>query len=369
MQSSGSNGDIVERMYTSSEPLRRFYHPVLASSLLKKKPVGIEILGQKVALFRDGNGAVSAVEDRCPHRFSPLSLGKVAGGTIECPYHGWKVDSKGAVVHPTDGALKHCAAKTYSSYEDQGMIWLAASTEAKRPEPLEPNWYRLGSYSIEFKTPFHVAFDNFSEDEHFPYVHKVLGWNEKGAKDVKFEFSHSDDRINVRYLGPQRSFPGMRLFMLEPGDYFRNTWETRFDPVCTTYVAVGSTKDGIKKAPLQQRVAIYFVPNNAGKTTLHVIQYATFDNPKWNWTLALTRRLALAITRWDLNFDRDFTEKLGQIPYSFRGMRLGKYDQPLFHGRKLLEKIYFGVEKPPRAEPRIETLNEATGLTAPVADL
>ena len=41
-----------------------------------------------MVLYRDGNGAVAALEDFCPHRGAPLSLGFVRDGQLVCGYHG-----------------------------------------------------------------------------------------------------------------------------------------------------------------------------------------------------------------------------------------------------------------------------------------
>jgi len=37
-------------------------------------------------------GKVCAVENKCPHFGLPLARGKVAGGTIRCPWHGSRFD-------------------------------------------------------------------------------------------------------------------------------------------------------------------------------------------------------------------------------------------------------------------------------------
>jgi phenylpropionate dioxygenase-like ring-hydroxylating dioxygenase large terminal subunit len=42
------------------------------------------IIEQPVILFRDAGGAVRALQDRCPHRFAPLSRGHLDDGAIVC---------------------------------------------------------------------------------------------------------------------------------------------------------------------------------------------------------------------------------------------------------------------------------------------
>ena len=72
--------------------------------------LGRTILNEPVVLFRQGNGEVAALDDRCPHRFAPLSLGHVLDGNrIQCPYHGLEFNGAGACVLNPHGN-KHIAA-------------------------------------------------------------------------------------------------------------------------------------------------------------------------------------------------------------------------------------------------------------------
>lgn len=48
------------------------------SEKVKDKPVGVDILGSRITLFRDETGKVVALDDTCPHRGAPLSDGWTA---------------------------------------------------------------------------------------------------------------------------------------------------------------------------------------------------------------------------------------------------------------------------------------------------
>ncbi|MFO0014874.1 MAG: Rieske (2Fe-2S) protein [Planctomycetota bacterium] len=51
---------------------------------------GIEVLhqGNIIAVFRH-RGDLYAIDGLCMHQGGPLARGKVADGTIQCPWHGW----------------------------------------------------------------------------------------------------------------------------------------------------------------------------------------------------------------------------------------------------------------------------------------
>lgn len=59
------------------------------------------LLGEPVVLFRKTDGELVALEDACPHRKLPLSMGRLDGNQIECGYHGLTFDGGG----PAHGRL------------------------------------------------------------------------------------------------------------------------------------------------------------------------------------------------------------------------------------------------------------------------
>ncbi len=57
--------------------------------------LGRQILDEPVVLYRTDSGRLVALEDRCPHRLAPLSLGRVRGEALQCMYHGLTLDPAG----------------------------------------------------------------------------------------------------------------------------------------------------------------------------------------------------------------------------------------------------------------------------------
>ena len=37
-------------------------------------------------------GHLYAVDNLCPHRGGPLGEGRLTGGVLQCPWHGWQID-------------------------------------------------------------------------------------------------------------------------------------------------------------------------------------------------------------------------------------------------------------------------------------
>ena len=57
-----------------------------------------QIVEQRVVLYRTEAGQVVAMEDACPHRKLPLSMGRIKGDAIECGYHGLTFDDCGRCI-------------------------------------------------------------------------------------------------------------------------------------------------------------------------------------------------------------------------------------------------------------------------------
>ena len=70
----------------------------------------VRIFGEDLVLFRDGQGRIGLVEDRCAHRRVKLDCGYANGNGIRCPYHGWTYDTHGQCVEqpgePAGSAFK-----------------------------------------------------------------------------------------------------------------------------------------------------------------------------------------------------------------------------------------------------------------------
>ncbi len=160
------------------------WYPVATVKQLDQKPVlGVRLLGESVVVWRAA-GQLMAWQDLCIHRGTKLSLGKVNGETLACPYHGWTYNQAGHCVHipahrdqapPTKAKVK-----PYKAQERYGLVWVSLG-EPAQDIPGFPEWdnsaYRkilCGPYQMEAAGPRIV--ENFLDVGHFPFVHEgILG--------------------------------------------------------------------------------------------------------------------------------------------------------------------------------------------------
>jgi phenylpropionate dioxygenase-like ring-hydroxylating dioxygenase large terminal subunit len=327
--------------------LTRFFHPVAPSRAVGRKPVRIMLDGEAFVLFRDGEGRACALVDQCPHRFAPLSAGRVrADGRLACAYHGWHFDGEGHGVSPSQPTLTKCDAVAMTTVERLGYVWMAAKSTARDRLPrwdFERSYDFCGSFGVRFDAPLHVVLDNFSEDEHTPFVHTRLGWDERAAGYIGFYAENHDDHTQVHYDAPQRPTRVGRLFGLRPGDVFHNDWVTRFDPVCTVYETKWVNPKNDETRPLRITSPIFFVPETRGTTMVHTFVFARIG-PPYTRFLPILKHVATAVAWGEIRDDARFIPTVAGTPASTVGMRLGRFDKPLVHNHRLLERLYYAAD-------------------------
>ncbi len=164
------------------------------------------IMGEPVVLYRKANGDVAAIEDRCAHRFAPLSMGKVVhGDRIQCPYHGLEFDGTGACVYNPHGAKNipsRARVKSYPVIEKHKAIWIwmggAPADPAKVPDfgvlDNVPELHTTKRDSITIRANYQLIIDNLLDLSHTSYLHEgILG----NADTVESEITVEQDGDDV----------------------------------------------------------------------------------------------------------------------------------------------------------------------------
>lgn len=186
--------------------LRNLWYPVAASWEVGSAPLGMTRLGENIVLWRDGEGCVHALEDRCPHRGARLSKGWNLGDRLACWYHGVEVDAQGVVqdvpaVHACPLVGQACV-RAYPVQERHGAIFLyfAAPGEGDRPAELslpveleDGVQYSNFLCTAAWKCGYEYAIDNVMDPMHGAYLHAASHSMAEGDRSAEMQVVPTDD--------------------------------------------------------------------------------------------------------------------------------------------------------------------------------
>lgn len=162
--------------------LRNHWYVAAWDHELGDRPLSRTLLDEPVVLFRGADGKVVALEDRCPHRRAPLSMGNVLeNGRLQCLYHGMEFDSAGQCVRvPSQKDVPTgMRAKTYPVVERHHWIWIWMGDPAEANPAGIPDFHWLSSPDewgakgtrMHVKANWQLIVDNLLDLTHLATVH------------------------------------------------------------------------------------------------------------------------------------------------------------------------------------------------------
>ena len=160
------------------------WYAILESKEIKKgQIVGVTRMGEKMVAWRNAKGELSVMVDKCPHRGVALSVGKISGDCIQCPFHGFEYDTSGTcTLVPANGRgaepPKALHVRSYPVREAHGIvfIWWGEPRPNDDYPPL-PWFTNIGDdmvYSTirsHWSNHYARAIENQLDVVHLPYVH------------------------------------------------------------------------------------------------------------------------------------------------------------------------------------------------------
>ncbi|KND00620.1 uncharacterized protein SPPG_03748 [Spizellomyces punctatus DAOM BR117] len=189
-QDPSTAGTAAEReFFEQSTDVRKYWYPLIPSAELDAAtPVGLHLLDDPLVIYRayPGGDAV-IIQDKCPHRAAPLSLGRIVDGHIECKYHGWQFDSTGACSHipsypPAAKPPLAAHVRQYPTREVDGWIWVWPGASLDSLDKDGPSLYmaygreqELVPWSgyVDLDIDHSLLVENFLDPAHLPFVHKT----------------------------------------------------------------------------------------------------------------------------------------------------------------------------------------------------
>ena len=172
------------------------------------------VIGEPLVLYRRADGAMVCLEDRCCHRFAPLSRGRLEGDELRCMYHGLKFAADGRCTEiPGQTSIpERACVRTFPVVESGCWLWIwMGAAEQADPATIpatitrdDPEW-RLGTGTLDYAADYRLINDNLLDLSHLSFAHeKTLGrgqprWADERPKmtrlprGLRFERWNEDD--------------------------------------------------------------------------------------------------------------------------------------------------------------------------------
>jgi phenylpropionate dioxygenase-like ring-hydroxylating dioxygenase large terminal subunit len=198
-----------------------WYVAALAKELGPKAFLSRKLLDISVLMYRKGDGTAVAMQDRCPHRFAPLSLGKRVGDEVQCVYHGLRFDSNGACTHSPHGdgqVPARACVRSFAMVERYGFLWIWMGDASRADATLIPHYPLLDKPLptavahgyMHMPANYQLIVDNVMDLSHVDHVHGPLLNTAGKLSPQKPPVTEDGNTVLVRWEWQQQ--PPMGLF-------------------------------------------------------------------------------------------------------------------------------------------------------------
>ena len=240
---------------------RRFWIPALVPEELPGPdcdPVRLRLLGEDLVAFRDTEGRIGILDERCPHRRASLYFGRNEECGLRCVYHGWKFDVDGNCVEmpnepPETDYKRKVRTKAYPAAEWGGWIWVYMGPKDRQPPLPEFEWAMLApehrwQKKWHLRANYFQGFEGEMDTRHTTFLHRFT------------DFSTLSPGLAAAHGNWQQD--GMPSIHIRPTDYGfyygsqRDTADSQFNWRITQWILPSNSIIPHPKYPISSRAYI-----------------------------------------------------------------------------------------------------------------
>lgn len=240
-----------------------WYQAAWSDEVTMTSPLVRTILDLPLLIFRPGEGKIAALHDRCPHRFAPLSAGRIEGDAVTCGYHGLGFNAKGECVrNPHGGITQAIHVRAFAVAERHKAIWIWFGDEPARPEHI-PNLAFIDETPAQATIVSHMGVaanyrlltDNILDLSHADYLHaSSLGGMMTGAKTTVTTIGE-----NIRVVWDAvNCVPPPAFRAMVPAPHRADIWtEVTWSAPAVMVLGTGATRSGVPRTPLDEAYTLH----------------------------------------------------------------------------------------------------------------
>jgi len=157
-----------------------WYQAGWSDEVAESTPLTRIVLDEPILFYRRADGTAAALFDRCPHRFAPLSAGRIEGDQVVCGYHGLGFGADGAcTANPHGPITSKMRVKAYPLVERHLALWIwmgdpTLANAADIPDlsfiDETPDAARIRMY-MPTRANYQLVTDNIMDLSHADYLH------------------------------------------------------------------------------------------------------------------------------------------------------------------------------------------------------
>lgn len=196
----------LQTIHQDSEFLENAWYVVAQSAQIDHQMQSIKILGDNLLFYRNSKNEIVALEDACPHRKMPLSMGKLVGDAVQCGYHGLTFDACGKCVNaPTQDKIPSNAfVRSYPVVEKYKLVWVWMGDPNLMDESKileledydDPSWGLTDGGMLECRCHYLYLLDNLLDPSHVAWVHRT-SFASDGTEDALLVIEDTDVGVLV----------------------------------------------------------------------------------------------------------------------------------------------------------------------------
>ncbi|HEX4264572.1 MAG TPA: aromatic ring-hydroxylating dioxygenase subunit alpha [Verrucomicrobiae bacterium] len=247
------------------------WYPVAFAHEVKERPLAVQLLDEKLVLWRTSNGQVHAARDLCLHRGVPLSLGRVERDELVCKYHGFRYAADGRCVkipaHPGAAIPPKLCLRTHPIRDNYGLIWTQIIPNAETPFPEFPEWQMPGYIqvlpeSITLKSSAGRQVEGFLDVSHFATVH-AGSFGEANKPEVQnYPVAPTANGFTADYVSTVSNYAHGSKHLAPPDFAWRRLFEVffPFTAKLTVFFPQGQLHILNATSPISSKQSRVFVP-------------------------------------------------------------------------------------------------------------
>jgi 5,5'-dehydrodivanillate O-demethylase oxygenase subunit len=242
--------------------LRRYWQPVAAAVELEKRwTKRVRLLGENLVLFRDRQGRLGLIDERCPHRGASFAYGIPTNDGIRCPYHGWEFNATGKCLSQPNEA-DNCAFRekvATTAYPVEALGGLLFAYLGPEPRPLLPRFdgfVAQGAIRMMGRALLPVNWlqimENSMDPIHTEWLHGHHYEFQKEQEGVKVAISARHEKIDFREF----EFGITKHRLLAGHSEESDDWRIGHPIVFPNMLAVGNGDESSRYYSFQIRVPV-----------------------------------------------------------------------------------------------------------------